>query len=340
MEPQYAALMFTKNCTICGIQAISSKPDPYLQVRLCHSCRDKELAERSAHSFFPGSGNIVPYTSLIKMKKPYYDNPVYVLRAQELECERMRKESRSKGDTEGGIKWFNQREAALKTQKKEGDKLLEYINSASESRSSELRDLKSERQEQIHERLKALGWDEMYFNFLRGSNSASKQWRALVEVAKPLTERSPHPWTNILPKLTQLLDKNRPQVDEYERDQRIHEKVSVLQKLLLEFDEETNPCQPVISALQQSSTSNEPDNRRIALSTPFPSESVLSGWDFFRNLYMEEHSLTQAKELFNERRKMIGQKLAEWRTKVEDQLVKQYLSSFIEGTDSRSTTLT
>ncbi|EUC53741.1 hypothetical protein RSOL_016740 [Rhizoctonia solani AG-3 Rhs1AP] len=341
VEPQYAALMFTKNCTICGAQAVSSKLDPYLRVRLCRSCRDRELTERSPYFFYPGSGNTIPFTLLIKkFRKSYHKNPAYLLRVQEQEYERKKMEFISKGDNEGRNKWQKEQLAAWETQQKEGDGLLEYINSVAESRSSELHDTKVERREQIHERLKTLGWDEKYFEFWRGSDSARKQWHSLLEAPKPLTERT---WTNIVDKLTQLLEENRPQIDEHERKGRLRSRLTCLQDLLRKLNARTNPHRAIVGALQQPLGSTgllKINHPSVMLDPPFPSECVLAGWDSLTDLYMEEHSTERVEELFNERQKIIGQQLSEWRTKVEDHLVEQYTSSFAEGTNSRSTILT
>ncbi|KAG8712613.1 hypothetical protein FRC11_014688 [Ceratobasidium sp. 423] len=334
VEPQYAALIFSKNCTICGAQAIASKPDPYLRVRLCPSCRDTELVEKSA-DYHIISGSFVPYTSLIKKtKKSVYKNPAYQLRTQTEEFERVRSEFFSKDDLDGFSKWKRQRQETCEAHRKEGDELLQYINSVAASRSSELRDLKTGRREQIHDRLKALGWDEKYFEFWRRSNSVRKQWHTLVDAPKPLTERT---WTTMLPKLTQLLEENRPEVDEHERQQRLNKRRSETQELLRAFKRNTDPFKSIIDTLLNSSVSTSSKDsvrEQRAFWAPFPSDRTLGSWDFLIRVYKEEVDLERVHELFNEQRGMLGQKLLEWRTEVEDQLVRQYTSSFAEGTSS------
>ncbi|CAE6468254.1 unnamed protein product [Rhizoctonia solani] len=342
MEPQYAALIFTKNCTICGALAVSSKPDPYLRVRLCPACRDRELVERSLYNY-SGSGNTVPFTLHIKKfkkKRSFYKNPVYILHAQEQEYQRARSEFLSKNDTAGYTEWHKQRLAAWVIQQKEGDELLKYINSAAESRSTELYDLKVERREQIHERLKTQGWDEKYFDFWWAGSNARKQWHTLVEVSKSLTERT---WSNILPKLTQLLEDNRLLVDEHERKQRLSERVSYVENLLRKFKKQTDPYRAIVDALQQASNLNELGkitSQEIRLSAPFPGETVLASWNILTDLYLDEHSRERIEELFDEREDTIGQKLSEWRSKIEAQLVAQYTSSFNQTNSQLNHTLT
>ncbi|EUC59568.1 hypothetical protein RSOL_320170 [Rhizoctonia solani AG-3 Rhs1AP] len=322
VEPQYAALMFSKNCTLCGAQA-TSKPDPFLQVRLCSSCRDTGLEE-----ILPGAtrvrGAFVPWTTQIKkFKQSTLKHPAYCLLAQSRKLERMEKEFICKNDQIGLAEWKTQRRTSWDNQLKEGKRLLEYLNLVAASRLDELKDLKSERREQIHERLRALGWEDKYFDIHK--ESAEKQWKSLVEVSKPFTERA---WKNMLPKLTQLLEENRVLVDEYHRQQRRYARVIKAQDLLRQLKRDTHPYQSIVDTLQLErppivfgsfSMGQEP-----ALSSPFPANQVVRGWDFFANLYEEENSTERVEDLFKERRDMICQKLLDWQAQVENQLVEQY----------------
>ncbi|KAF8671164.1 hypothetical protein RHS04_08452 [Rhizoctonia solani] len=324
----------------CGIPITTSKPDPYLGVRFCPPCRETELQEQQI--IYSGNKVIVPHTSCIKRFGRWHSkNPVYQLRAHQKECERVRDEYTRNGDKKGLSEWEKQQQTAWNIRREEGDKLLSYINSTAVSRSDELRDLKTERRERIFERLRALGWDDKYFVFWRGSCSARKQWRALLEVSKPLTERS---WTNMLPKLTLLLEENRPVIDEHEREGRRTDRRSRVATLLRKFNASTNPYQPIIDELQNSSASlasSERTNNKPRLDPPFPGDSVVGEWDFIISLCEEENSLDILDGLFNAHKDTISQKLLEWRTKVEDHLVNQYTSSFAKNTDSPlSTTLT
>ncbi|CAE6458747.1 unnamed protein product [Rhizoctonia solani] len=339
VEPQYAALIFSKNCTICGAQAIASKPDPYLRVRLCPSCRDTELVERSS-TFYSMYGSYVPYTLLIKKtKKSMFKNPAYQLRTQTDELERARSEFLLNDDQEGLSKWKQEQQEACETLRKARDELLQYINFVAASRSTELRDLKTERRDQIQERLRALGWDEKYFSFWRRSNNIRKQWHTLVDAPKPLTERT---WTTMLPKLIQLLEENRPEVDEFERKQRLTRRRSKVNDLLLAFERNADPYQPIVDALlnpSASALSKDSFREKQSFRAPFPSDKTLNSWDFLFEMYKEENDLERVGGLFDEQRGMLGQKLLEWRTEIESQLVRQYTSSFAEGS-SLNTALT
>ncbi|CAE6378256.1 unnamed protein product [Rhizoctonia solani] len=324
VEPQYAALIFSKNCTICGSSVSAAiKPDPYLRVRLCTSCRDSELEKMEADDL----DNYIPFTTIIKAKRSGSKTPAYHLRTQKAEFDHTREDFINKSDMKGLAAWRLHQLACWETQRQEGDHLLKYLNSVAASRSDELKDLKLERKERIHERLRALGWEDRYFNSRGSSNGFIKQWGSLVEVAKPLTERT---WANLLPKLTQLLKKNRRSVDLYERQQRREKRQYTIDGLLREFVRNTNPYRPIIDALELESSAaleSHSINSVTLLPISFPRREVIIQWDVLTSLYKEENSLERVKELFNERQAMVSHKLLEWRTNVEDQLVKRYHTS-------------
>ncbi|KDN39512.1 hypothetical protein RSAG8_08807, partial [Rhizoctonia solani AG-8 WAC10335] len=336
VEPQYAALMFSKNCTLCGAPAMS-KPDPFLQVRFCSSCRETELDE-TLPGLTQAGGNWVPWTMHIKRtKKSTLKHPAYYLLAQRREFERVNDRFVREDDQKGLAEWRLQRRTSWNNQYKEGKQLLEYLNSVATSRLDGLKDLKSERREQIQERLRVLGWEDKYFHFY--AESAEKQWKSLVEASKPLTDRA---WTNMLPKLTQLLEENRLLVDESQRQQRRHARVTKAEDLLRQLKRDTHPYQSIVDTLQLKRSPIKIGffflEQDPMLSNPFPENQVVRRWDSFVKLYEEENSIERVEELFNEQRDTICQKLLEWRTQVEEQLVEQYKPSSTESASATTDT--
>ncbi|CAE6518070.1 unnamed protein product [Rhizoctonia solani] len=330
VEPQYTALMFSKNCTICGALA-KSKPDPYLRVRLCSSCRETQLEERLTSYPQPGV-NFLPSTMNIKRsKKSINKHPAYYLRAQKEKLVRLENEFIRNNDKKGLAEWRLQQHKSWGTQCKEARKLTEYLNSATTSRLGELKDIKSERREQIHERLRALGWEDKYFYFYR--DDEEKQWNSLVGAPKPLTDRV---WTNMLPKLIQLLEENRPRIDEFDRQQRLFKRTFTVRDLLEQLKRERHAYQPIVDALKLERLPIQIGDftleRDPLLLNPFPDDHVLDSWGLVTDLYQEENTIEQVEKLFDERREAICRKLMEWRTRAEEQLVEQYKSSFAEST--------
>ncbi|KAG8727820.1 hypothetical protein FRC12_022196 [Ceratobasidium sp. 428] len=60
-EPQYAALVFSRCCSMCGKQALRPM-DPILQVRFCVSCRDQEVVplRNDEYGVVPTSSALMP----------------------------------------------------------------------------------------------------------------------------------------------------------------------------------------------------------------------------------------------------------------------------------------
>ncbi|KDN44217.1 hypothetical protein RSAG8_05690, partial [Rhizoctonia solani AG-8 WAC10335] len=163
----------------------------------------------------------------------------------------------------------------------DGKQLVVYLNSANVSRLGELNDLKSERREQIHERLSALGWEDQYLRFDRGN--AERQWNLLVGVSKPLTDRTS---SNMLPKLTQLLEENRAEIDKIHQRQHRCARILKAEDLLRQLRRDTHPYQSIINALQMEGpliqTGFNSLEYRLILPTPFPDNRVIRGWDLIK----------------------------------------------------------
>ncbi|CUA68895.1 hypothetical protein RSOLAG22IIIB_08143 [Rhizoctonia solani] len=266
-----------------------------------------------------------------RSKKSINKHPAYYLRAQKEKFDRLENEFIRNNDQKGLAKWRLQQHKSWGIQCKEAKKLREYLDSTTASRQGELKDIKSERLEQIHERLRALGWEDKYFHFYRGDEE--KQWSSLVGAPKPLTDRV---WTNMLPKLIQLLEENRPHIDEFHRQQRLFKRTCTVRDLLEQLKRERHAYQHIVDALKLERLPIQIGDytleRDPLLLNPFPDDDVLDSWGLVTDLYEEENTIEQVEKLFDERREAICQKLMEWRTRAEEQLVEQYKSSFTQST--------
>ncbi|KAG8784600.1 hypothetical protein FRC12_018511 [Ceratobasidium sp. 428] len=106
-EPQYAALLFSKNCTLCGAST-AVKPDLRLRARLCSSCRDTELMQLNRK--YDTAIEFVSYTINIRPKKNKSqtrasNHSVFSLRRDVVELHRKQKEFQGAGDKEGLTRW-------------------------------------------------------------------------------------------------------------------------------------------------------------------------------------------------------------------------------------------
>ncbi|CUA76589.1 Putative protein TIC 214 N-terminal part [Rhizoctonia solani] len=332
VEPQYAALMFSENCTVCGIHD-TSMPDPYLRVRLCPPCRNIELI--SWKVTYGLLRNSIPYSQHTKpARHSRSDNQAYQLRAETEQNERRMKDFYDKGDMDGLVQWARQQHADWYIRAKEGDDLLRYIISSAEQYSRLLEDMKTERRKQIYEGLKAKGWKERDFNFWRRSLHTIKKWRSLVEIPEPLTEQT---WTDMLPTLQGLLERNRDWVLEREKRHGWDQRRFKVEELLIAFRRDTNPYRPIVDVLQQPSVRTgllDDVEKALAFQAPFPDTWTIAHWCSLTSLYRSAGSLENVVKLFDGKRDTITEKISKWRAEAEEQLVQQYTSSFPGTTHS------
>ncbi|KAG8728635.1 hypothetical protein FRC12_021607, partial [Ceratobasidium sp. 428] len=73
-EPQYAVLLFSKHCSLCGSSA-TAKPDTELYVRLCASCRDTSLKELNPKRDDPPFDISLVHWSIITRPTPDKSEP-------------------------------------------------------------------------------------------------------------------------------------------------------------------------------------------------------------------------------------------------------------------------
>ncbi|CAE6522622.1 unnamed protein product [Rhizoctonia solani] len=182
--------MFTKQCSFCGGAAIRPM-DPYLNVKLCNTCREEQLE----------------YVSEIKPDyiKRGRDQMATCLRAEKEEIEVIWADicSGNAQSDEDTIRWIEETANACKERQKYARVLEHYLENAVDNRSKELGQLRIQRRQKIKKRLEENGWEERDWQF---SLMTAREWTNLVEAAKPLTDRV---WQNLYPQLVPFLEKNR-----------------------------------------------------------------------------------------------------------------------------------
>ncbi|KAG8732742.1 hypothetical protein FRC11_011165 [Ceratobasidium sp. 423] len=201
-EPQYAALLFTKYCSLCGGSAIRSM-DPYLNVRLCNTCREEQLV--CVSEIRPEGLNRLIHQSSISFIKPGRNQVGTCLRAEKEEIEGIWADiiAGNAQLDEGTIAWVKETTKACK-ERTEYAKVLEYyLNNVADARSQELNQLKEQRRQEIKRRLEESGWEEQDWLF---PMLWADEWTSLVEAPKPLTDRV---WQKLYPQLIPFLEKNR-----------------------------------------------------------------------------------------------------------------------------------
>ncbi|KAG8744071.1 hypothetical protein FRC10_010856 [Ceratobasidium sp. 414] len=329
-EPQYAALVFSKCCTLCGASA-TAKPDPDLGVRVCPSCRDTKLLGLNPR--YDAVVSLVFHSDYIRPKKTKSQsrasrNLVFSLKHEVEEVYRKQMDFRNAGDEQGLAQWEKDRRAAVLARSQHANQLRLYFNQVGFLREDELAGVKEQRKANIIERLEALGWTGQDTEF-RGPEATP--WRALVEVPKPLTDRI---WNNLLPKLTPLLEANRERNTAHGKKERRIERRARVDKFLLEMRYTAHPFQSILEALGVPPPPlpdlNGPRSMRLILLSknppkivnPFPKTDTALQWDCLNDLSETEMTIQEVEAKLEERKAEIEAKVLEWRTTVEQRLVE------------------
>ncbi|KAF8597247.1 hypothetical protein BDV93DRAFT_527545 [Ceratobasidium sp. AG-I] len=323
-EPQYAALMFSRHCTLCGATA-TAKPDPHLQVKLCPTCRETKLVAANNQTY------LVSRSYAFKLKCDGLNDAFYGHSLKhDLEEVRQKSEELFKNQ-DAYCKWAVERGKALIQRSKEATVLEEYIVLSSKSREQELANAKRERRDMVRERLVALGWTDADQRILYNAKAA-KSWSTLVDIPKPLTDRT---WTNLLAKLTPLLEENRVYRLAREKKQRRIDRRGRLYNLIVDISDNVHPFSAAIEVLAPgqgagvTSTPQSSDShlapkpgQRLNVANPFPQTAIAFEWECLKDLGETEISLERVEELFNERREQIDRYILDWREDLEEQLVE------------------
>ncbi|KAF8602496.1 hypothetical protein BDV93DRAFT_509258 [Ceratobasidium sp. AG-I] len=317
-QPQYAALMFSKNCTLCGATA-TAKPDPYLQVRLCSTCRDTHMPKPN------GRGRKIRNSAV----------QYYYLVAEVQEVGETIKDLQRSKDRSACSSWVEDRKPT-----RYSDILIQQANLA--TKNWLIQEDRDERRTQIHSRLKEQEWTTADLSF---HSSHAKPWNALVETSKPLTDRV---WSNILPKLITLLEENRARRLEYERLERRIQRRERLDDLLVKIRRAEHPFVEAHAAIIPSrglekpialDSDSEPESDLLArypdlafykgmprqqavVPNLFPQTTIVLEWECLKELSDMEVDVERIEELFDERQDQVRQGIADWRTGFEGRLVE------------------
>ncbi|KAG8795864.1 hypothetical protein FRC12_008587 [Ceratobasidium sp. 428] len=348
-EPQYAALLFSKYCTascgLCGSNA-TARPDVDLRVRLCASCRDTELEELNPkkHDILSTAIGLVHSSKSIRPKKNKSEpralkNSVFCLKDEVTQAIREQAQFRRTSDRLGLAKWEESRRAAVIDRRQHASRLMDYFEDVEASHEEELENIKTHRREIIVERLHDLGWTDEDMTF-SNRDPEGKSWRALVDAPKPLTDRI---WSNMLPKLTEMLEENRERNPAHKAKQRRAEHRAIVDQYLMDMRFNDHPFASILDALgvgvppppdlsgvQKRGLSARDKvfllNLRngLKIANPFPKAETMLEWDCLKDLSEMEMDLPEVETKLKERRTHIGELVSEWRARTETRLLEMF----------------
>ncbi|KAG9128583.1 hypothetical protein FRC07_000016 [Ceratobasidium sp. 392] len=356
-EPQYAALLFSKYCTLCGASA-TARPDVYLSARLCSSCRDTKLQELNLRAVNPPVDPELVHISTLTRPKRDKSEPrlsrhaAFSLKHEYEELCKRRADLHRVKDWQKLRDWEEERRVAVEARIKVGffghiwlsftdnfkqhaRLLRNYLDDVELEREEDMDNLKEQRREAD------LGWSEEDMTF---SKPHVKPWSALIDVPKPLTDRI---WTNILPKLTRMLEENQERNIIYEKKKQRLKRRARVDKFLMHMKYTSHPFEPVFEALGVP-IPPPPDledcsgmfrlfalaDERPETPNPFPKPQTALEWDCLHDLSEVEMSIEEVETKLEERKAEIERKALEWRTSVERRLVEIFESGAGEASEN------
>ncbi|KAH7343976.1 hypothetical protein B0J17DRAFT_198169 [Rhizoctonia solani] len=314
-EPQYAALLFGKWCSVCGGAAnVSRRMDECLLVRLCSSCRERSII---GLSFIPEK--VQPYVRLSwVIKSSTQSSPCYGLMSDVNSVVSAMFKLAAEGDAIKADEWQEARLQQVDKEKRFALELVAYLNRMEAEKDERIEQLKRERFAAVKARLVEDGWEEadceVDFDEEDGHGSLQREWDRLVFQPKPLTNRA---WDNIKPKALSIARAYRAYRLEGERNYRARERQIKLGELVATIGDEEPQIIQLAPEHDQSSIQPE------LLILPFPTMTHALKLRTLRQLAEEDISSSLAEEKFIAQREAIVQDLRNWQSLVAMELVEK-----------------
>ncbi|KAJ1301884.1 hypothetical protein OPQ81_000724 [Rhizoctonia solani] len=334
-EPQYAALIYSKHCSMCGTSVVRPM-DPYLNVRLCKDCTEiyvthvEEVEENIIQ-------RLIHQSTTTRMKASRYGMTTCLIRDVE-EFRRWRNGFLRRGGTsdEDLKSELEERFDSIVERIKYAKVMERFLRDMAETRTREIEQLKEQRRQDVKRRLEEAGWEAADWTF---PEFVARKWASLVEAPQLLTERA---WQKLYPSLVPYLETNRESHREGSRIIRKGKRLRRMRRLLLQIrnhsnllevdgegplDDENGPDYP-------STSVNIPNN--AAVSSPSLSDHESDGDTEYdtRNNTEDQNMLIAAtsciktdtdadtmQEEFEESRDEIEAQIRSWGLAVEKELV-------------------
>ncbi|KAG8684350.1 hypothetical protein FRC09_015442, partial [Ceratobasidium sp. 395] len=313
-EPRYLSLVFLKTCTSCG-KAGKTELDEVLRVRLCGSCRKTCLVvwntvPSGVMPLIPFSGKIAPHPRRSHAYALRADVPGLVS-----EWEKVKKLN----DEVAFQTWTAEKRELAQERRQHAQLLREYLNLMEMVRGQEIDDTKADRQEEIVQRLEALGWthEDMDFDYPGCTNK--RAWSDLVSQPKPLTDRG---WPSLKTRLVTMLEGNRKQRLEVRRQTRKKEREARLLELFRAIKEKDcfNLEIPAPASGNPNTDSASPTS--VSYIPPFPEFSHMLNYPVVLNLYETDRPVADMEAKFEQHRKEIQGHITEWTNRIQAHFTK------------------
>lgn len=310
-EPEYAALVFGKWCSMCGSTGnVSRRMDEILAVRLCSNCREKQIV---GMSFVAQSA--LPFVRLSRViKQPTTISPAYGLMNEVNWVVSLVFDLAARGEIATLEKWKQERIAQLKKQAEFVRALVPFLDALDDQRDDEIEELKAQRFAAIKAKLMECGWEEVDCHVTH--LPLLREWEKLVAQPKLLTNRT---WENIKPKLEPILRANRQARLIRERNQRREDRKTRLCQLVADIGV---AGRRVIELAPEHEQPSGPETIVI----PFPNHKQALKLQAVRDILKEDVSGDVAEEKFMAVRERVLSQLDVWRRSVAEKLCNKLMA--------------
>ncbi|KAH7320470.1 CHAT domain-containing protein [Rhizoctonia solani] len=354
-EPQYAALIYTKHCSMCGAKIVKDM-DPYLNVRICKDCVEIHVTHVDGIDY--ELRPLVPRSKITRMKASRYGMKTCLVRDAE-QAQQWLSElpvSDVLSDKELDAVFQERLDAAL-NRIDYAKQMVEFLHDMAKARKQEIDQLKEQRRQDIKRRLKDVGWEERDWMF---PEFVARKWSSLVEAPQVLTDRA---WQKLYPNMVPYLEQNREWQTKLSKLVRKGKRLRRMRRLLLGIrnqshllddadgedgsedgdwaeidfsavaDSTANNTHPLSGDEFHNTSEDDPDgsmeNNNPSTPTitharvriPFPPMVDLLEWPIISNLLKADTDADTMQERFGELREEIEDEIHSWGSGVEEELV-------------------
>ncbi|EUC54257.1 F-box protein [Rhizoctonia solani AG-3 Rhs1AP] len=224
-EPQYATLIYSKHCTMCGTSVVRSM-DPYLNVRLCKDCVEVHVTH--VNEIPEGLQDLVHNSNSTRMKASQHGMRTCLIRDKE-EFEKWIDYMKTSSPMTERVRRaeIEKRLATITARLEYARNMEQFLRNMAEARIKQIDQLKEQRRQDVKRRLEEAGWEEADWTF---PEFVARKWASLVEAPQALTDRA---WQKLYPDLVPYLEKNRESQAERSKIIRRGKRLRRMRRLLL-----------------------------------------------------------------------------------------------------------
>ncbi|KAG8744001.1 hypothetical protein FRC10_010980 [Ceratobasidium sp. 414] len=333
-EPQYAALVFTKYCSVSFLLSKTGHPSKVKHLHLRHAAiqRSVQWIQDFKFDFAPS----VVINSLVPGRHPW-DTPWCLYNEAKMVKAKLNALEREGNQEETG-RWLEERRNVVHERIKDAQPLALFLRSIDDKHNAELSDIRDQREAEVKSRLLKLGWESQDIDFC--NIDWNREWKSLACIAKPLTERT---WESILPTLVAHLESNRARRLERERDQRQRERRNQLYRWIDPIIGNLGPFAQALDIILSEGPSQSPASisgvsgaesrlqlmmKRVhkpwdaqILGMAYPDKDTIMSWPTFKTLEETEMTLEDLNQALQESRPTIDKLVSEWTKELEQNLI-------------------